>query len=51
MNHSTQDTATSVAGQNNQTWLQPLVDRVNAIREETIRVKAETAELKRRMTP
>jgi hypothetical protein len=40
-------TATCVDGDNSQTWLQPLIDRTNAVNEETARIKAETARLKR----
>ena len=40
-------TATCVDGDNNQTWLQPLIDRTNAVNEETARIKAETARLKK----
>jgi len=42
-----EDTATCVDGENNQTWLQPLIDRTNAVNEETARIKAEIARLKR----
>jgi hypothetical protein len=49
-NPNTVDTHTSVDGDNNQTWLQPLIDRTNAVNEETARIKAETARLKREVT-
>jgi hypothetical protein len=41
------DTASCVDGKSNQTWLQPLIDRTNAVNEETARIKAEIARLKR----
>jgi hypothetical protein len=43
-------TATCVDGDNSQTWLQPLVDRTNAVNEETARIKAETARLKKEVS-
>jgi hypothetical protein len=47
MNAGPLTTATCVDGKSNQTWLQPLIDRTNAIKEETARIKAEIAELKK----
>jgi hypothetical protein len=46
-NPNTVDTHTCMDGDNNQTWLQPLIDRTNAVKEETARIKAETARLKK----
>ena len=43
-------TATSMDGKSNQTWLQPLIDRTNAIKEETIRIKTEIVELKKEVS-
>jgi hypothetical protein len=40
-------TASCVDGKSNQTWLQPLIDRTNAVNEETARIKAETARLEK----
>lgn len=44
------DTASCVDGKSNQTWLQPLIDRTNAVNEETARIKAETARLKKEVS-
>jgi hypothetical protein len=44
------DTASCVDGKSNQTWLQPLIDRTNAIKEETIRIKTEIVELKKEVS-
>jgi len=45
-----EDTASCVDGKSNQTWLQPLIDRTNAIKEETIRIKTEIVELKKEVS-
>ena len=44
---SIETTASCVDGENNQTWMQPLIDRTNEVNEETARIKAETARLKK----
>jgi hypothetical protein len=48
---SIETTASCVDGENNQTWMQPLIDRTNEVNEETARIKAETARLKKEVSP
>jgi hypothetical protein len=45
------DTATYVDDKNNQAWLQPLISRTIAIKEETALIKTEIARLKKEQMP